>query len=103
VEALLLGLLLAAATWVCGWWGVPLGSAIWAVVRDGHRAWIAGLAGGLAWGGLLLTLPLAPLHRTADRLGAVFNLPAAAPLAVTVLYAALLGWSAARLASALRR
>lgn len=102
IEALVLAVLLAAATFVCGWWGVPVGSAAWVAVRR-RPPWVAGLAAGLAWGGWLLTLPLGPLHRAAGRLGAVFSLPGPMLLGITLLYGVLLAWSTARLARALCR
>ncbi len=102
-EALVLALVLAAGTWMGGWWAVPMGAAVWGLFRGPHRAWMAGLAAGLAWGGLLLTLPIGPLYRVAGRLGAVFSLPGPALLGLALLYAVLLGWSAARLAGALQR
>ena len=63
----------------------------------GGRPLLAGLGAALAWGVLFLALPAAPLGRLLTRLGALAHLPGPALVALTLLFAGLLGWSAARL------
>ena len=90
--------LLVAATWVVGWWGVPLVAAIVGAVLCTRRgiAGITALAAVIAWSVLIL------VDGVSGRFGALaravagtLTLPAAALLTVTLLFAALLAWSAA--------
>jgi hypothetical protein len=106
VRVVLLTAAFALVTRALGWWSVPLVAAAWALMdRGAPRApWDAALAAALAWALFLAWLavegPLGYLlHLTAE----IFPLPAAALLAITLLYAASLAWSAATLASALTR
>lgn len=102
IELGLLSLAFAGATWVGGWWTVPLVAAVWALLRQGVP-WRAGVAAAVAWGGLLgLTIPWPALLRLAQGLGGIIVLPAWAALFLPPLFALLLAWSAARVASALR-
>lgn len=92
---LLLGLAaaIAAGTMFVGWWALPLLAAAWGLR---FRPLDAGVAGAIAWGGLLAwqaaTAPVMPL---AVRLSGIFPLPAPAIVLLTPAFAALLGWSAA--------
>jgi hypothetical protein len=99
-----------AMTWMTGWWGVPLAAFVIGALSLGRRgiAWLTSLAAIVAWAALLL------LDTTSGRFGAlstavagVMRVPAAAVIVVTLLFAALLAWSAAvvgsELARALRR
>jgi hypothetical protein len=98
--------ILVAATWVVGWWGVPLVAAIVGVVLCTRRG-IAGasaLAAVIAWSVLIL------MDGASGRFGALaravagtLTLPASVLLAVTLLFSALLAWSAAALGAEIGR
>lgn len=101
-EIALLAMLIAAGTWLGGWWAVPLLAAGWQWLRPGS-SWSLGVAALLAWGGLLMLLPPAPFGRLLERLGGLVSLPGPVLLILPLGYALLLGWSAARLTLALRK
>ena len=102
VEVGVVGFLLALGTWFGGWWSIPPVAAVWQLLRKSEPAWLAGLAGVLAWGGLLLLEPPLPLLRLTGRLSGVLHLPPGGALLVTLGYAGLLAWCSARLAQAVR-
>jgi hypothetical protein len=100
--------LLAAFLLACwlGWWTIPLVAALWGVLRPAVWRPIlsAALAAALAWGLWLLVDLLADPHafsRLGTRLGAVLPLPLPGLLLLTLLFPALLAWSAAALACGL--
>ncbi|MBK6422462.1 MAG: hypothetical protein IPI38_17715 [Gemmatimonadetes bacterium] len=95
LQLLLLALLGAAGTWFGGWWALPIIGGVYG--WRGGRPLLAGLGAALAWGALFLMLPAAPVGRLLTRLGALAHLPGPALIALTLLFAGLLGWSAARL------
>lgn len=97
---LLLAALMAAGTWVVGWWAAIVVVIVWQLLRRETPAWHAAIAAPLGWGALLLLIPLAPLGRLTGRLAGIFRLPPAVLVAVALLYAALLGWSSARVVRA---
>ena len=89
---------LVAATWIAGWWGVPLVAAVVGILLCTRRgiAGLVALAAVIAWSVLIL------VDGASGRFGALagavagtLTLPAVALLAVTLLFAALLAWSAA--------
>jgi hypothetical protein len=103
---LVAALAIAATTWALGWWGVVLAALLVGAVQWRRKgiAWLAALAALVAWGALLL------LDATSGRFGAlgsaiggVMRVPAPAVMAVTLLFAALLGWSAAVVGSEVGR
>jgi hypothetical protein len=90
--------ILVAATWLVGWWGVPLVAAIVGAVLCTRRgiAGVTALAAVIAWSVLIL------VDGASGRFGALaravagtLTLPASVLLAVTLLFSALLAWSAA--------
>jgi hypothetical protein len=93
---------MAALTWLVGWWGVLLAALIIGFVfRDeGGGGWRIAIAAAFAWGGLLLVDasggPLGPL---VQRLAAIMRLPAVVLMIATLLFPALLAWSAATVAA----
>jgi hypothetical protein len=88
--------LIAAGTWLLGWWSVPLVAAAWQLRRPQPRPWLAGIAGFLAWAALLGWLgPAEPQRVLADRLAAILDVPGFVPGLATPLFAGLLAWSAA--------
>jgi hypothetical protein len=92
---------MAAGTWLIGWWAVPAVALIWQLGDRAASPWGAAVAAPLAWAALLLLIPLAPLVRLTGRLAGIFQLPPPALILLVLGYAALLGWSAARLVRAL--
>lgn len=91
----------AAGTWLVGWWMVPVIGLLAGLLTWPAPAVAFGC--GLAWTILLLVNSLAGgLSRVASVLGDVMGLPAPALVALTILFPALLGWSAATLGAAAR-
>lgn len=100
VRLLLLACVIAAATWVVGWWSVPLCAAGFAVLQRGteHVVRDATIAAMLAWTGLLAYQVMHPAFgRLAASAGAAIPLPTPVLLLVAVLFAGVLAGSAARL------
>lgn len=95
----------AGLTWLVGWWGVPLVGVAAGVVARGTRrvgVWTA-LGAALGWLVLLAAdaaIGPAALARLTSDLGGVFRVPGVVLVLVTLLFAALLAWSAAVLARA---
>ena len=89
---------MSAATWVVGWWGLAVVALVAGVVyraQGGRSAHIA-LAAVEAWGLLLVIDAVAgPLGRVSTVVAGAMSLPPIALLAATLLFAALLAWSAA--------
>ena len=101
-----LAAMLAATTLLGGWWTLPVVAALWGAARFRHRgtALDAGIAASLAWGGLLARQAArGPVDAVAATTAAAMGLPGPALVLVTLLYAFLLAWAAARLTSSTRR
>jgi hypothetical protein len=97
---------MVATTWFAGWWGVPLAALVLGVMGRERRgiAWLTSLAAMVAWGALLL------LDATSGRFGAlataiggVMRVPGAVVIVVTLMFAALLAWSAAAIGAEVGR
>jgi len=90
--------ILVAATWVAGWWGVPLVAIVAGALLAARRgiAGLTALAAVIAWSVLILVDGASGRFGVLARVvGATLTLPAGALLMVTLLFAALLAWSAA--------
>lgn len=99
-------LLVTAATWLGGWWGVVVVALVAGVCHraDGGRPWRVALATVLAWAGLLAFDAMSgSLPHVARTVGGATRAPAFALLVVTLLLAALLAWSAAIVTAELAR
>lgn len=97
VRVIAAALATAALTWVLGWWAVAAVGFVAALLpaRAALGPAAMGLAGALAWAGLLVVHAMHPsFGALLGRVGAVFRIPGVAFLVVALLYAALLGWSA---------
>ena len=106
VHLVLLSALLAGGTWFAGWWMVPvLGAAYGAWAASKRLTLItAALAGALSWGVILAyDASAGPMGRLLQVIGALFRVPGAALIVLTLAYAALLAVSAAALARGVRR
>jgi hypothetical protein len=104
VKLVLLAEAFAVTTFGLGWWSVPLVAAIWAAVsRSPRRAEIAALCATGGWASLLLLdIVKGPVATMATQLGSVMSLPPAVLYLLTLLFPALLAWSAASLIPAFR-
>ncbi len=87
----------AVATYGPGWWSVPLVAALWGFFSaDVHRVRNAGLAAAAGWGSLLLLdVARGPVGAMAAQLGELMNVPVFTLYLLTLLFPALLAWSAA--------
>ncbi|UCC82739.1 MAG: hypothetical protein JSW46_17490 [Gemmatimonadota bacterium] len=87
------------------WWTVPVVAAIWgAATAYSRKPWrSAALVAAAAWALLLaVSGTRGPLLELAGLLGGIFGLPGFATVLLTLIFPALLAWSAAGLVSALR-
>ncbi len=99
-------LLMALATWLLGWWTVPLLAAVtgWWQRRAAGRAGLVGLAAALAWALLLALAAVGPRFGAVSvELAGIMRLPLAVLWLATALLPALLAWSAAALVARLAR
>lgn len=102
--AVLLTAAVAIGTWAGGWSAVPLVAFLWGAWRreDPGAPLTAAACAPVAWAVLLLFSALrAPVLTVADRLGGLAGVPGPAIVAVMLLFAAGLGWSAAEVGRAL--
>lgn len=98
VRILLLAAAIAAATWAGGWTAVPLVAFLWGAWRRDERGatLAAGIAGLIGWGALLGIGAIgAPVFTVAARVGGLAGVPGALVVAITLLFAFGLAWSAA--------
>ena len=105
VKYLLLAEAFAVATFAAGWWAVPIVAAIWGLVStDARRARDAALCAAVGWA-ILLLLDAArgPVGVMAAQLGDIMGLPASVLYLLTLVFPALLAWSAAALMPMLRK
>jgi hypothetical protein len=93
---------MAALTWLLGWWGVLVTALVIGFVfrAEGGGGWRIAVAAALAWAGLLaIDAATGPIALVGQRLGGVLRVPAVVLMLVTVLFPALLAWSAATVAA----
>jgi hypothetical protein len=93
-------------TWAVGWWGVVVAAlavgALW--WNRPAIAWIAALAAIVGWALLLLAnLVGGRFGALAEAVGGVMRIPASVLVIATLLFAGLLGWSAAVVGEELAR
>ena len=101
---LLVALGVAGLTWLVGWWGVAIVALIvgFAYRSEGGRPWRVALGASEGWAILLLIDTFGGrFGQVAMTVAGSMSLPAAALLIVTLLFPALIGWSAATVAAAL--
>lgn len=104
-EVSLFALAVAGATWVLGWWSVPmLGAAAGISMRGSSSGARAALGAAVGWGALLL------IDAAGGRLGAIaaplaatMRVPAVVLVLLTLMYPALLAWSGVTIGRVLRR
>ena len=88
----------ALLTWSLGWWGVVVAALLAGVVLWRRRAvpWLVAVAALTAWGALILVNSFGGRFATlASSIAGVMRLPPALLVVVTLLFGALLAWSAA--------
>lgn len=106
MQLVIVSVLFATLTWFAGWWTVPLiGAAYGAWAFNRRLALVTSmLAAVIGWGALLVYDAAAgPVGRLLQVLSALFRVPGAALVVLTLAFAALLAVSAAALARGLRR
>jgi hypothetical protein len=87
---------IVGATFFLPWWSVAVVGLLYGLVVPSAKAWEAGVGAMLGWGVLLLVAAAqGPVGVLVARLGALFHVPGAALLVVTVLFAGVLGWGGA--------
>lgn len=104
IFALVIAVIVAAATWVAGWWAAAVVALVagWIYRAEGGRPWRVALGASGGWALLLLyDVFSGPLAHVASTLAGAMTLPAPALLLVTLLFPALLGWSGAIVAAEL--
>jgi hypothetical protein len=95
---------LGALTWVAGWWGIALGSLVIGFAYGELRgiARITAFATVVAWSILLLADAIGGrFGALASAISGVLRIPSTGLVAITLLFAALLAWSAAVIGSEL--
>ena len=93
---------MAALTWLIGWWGVLVAALVIGFVfrAESGGGWRIAVAGALAWAALLaLDAVSGPVSLLGAKLGGVLRVPAAVLMLVTLLFPAMLAWSAATFAA----
>lgn len=91
----------AALTWVFGWWSVPVVALLsgWLLRRVRWAASLTGLGAALGWAVLLGIDALSGrVGALAARIGGIFTIGSVGIVALTLLFAFALAWSAAALA-----
>ncbi len=106
IALLVTALGVALLTWSLGWWGVVVAALVAGAALSRRRgvAWLVALAAITAWGALILVDSLGGRFATlASSIGGVMRLPPALLVIVTLLFGALLAWSAAVIGSEIGR
>ena len=101
---LIVALVIACVTWFVGWWGVAVVALVAGAIyrREGGRPWRVALGASGGWAVLLLIDAIGGrFGHVATTVAGAMSLPAAALLLVTLLFPALIGWSAATVAGSL--
>jgi hypothetical protein len=104
VKYLLLAEAFAVTTFGLGWWTVPIVAALWGIASsDSHRARNAAIAAAAGWATLLLIdVARGQVGVMGNQLGSLMSVPAPVLYLLTLLFPALLAWSAAAIVPGLR-
>jgi hypothetical protein len=100
----LLAAAFAIATFVLGWWAVPIVAAIYAAISSAQRssALTSGLAAMVGWAALLaITAARGPVGTLAKELGGILQIRPMGVYALTIAFPGLLAISAAIVARAI--
>lgn len=104
VRVALLAVVIGLTTWAGGWTAVPLVAFLWGAWRrtEPGAALGAGVAAAAAWAGALAIAAFgAPVMAVAERIGGLTGMPGVVVVAVMVVFAFALAWSAAEVGRAL--
>ena len=96
----------ALLTWALGWWGVVVAALVAGAALSRRRgvAWLVALAAVTGWGALILVNSVGGRFQTlASSIAGVMRFPPALLVIVTLLFGALLAWSAAVLGAEIGR
>ena len=100
ISVVLVAAATAFGTWVLGWWAVAIVAIVAGAVHRAEkgRPWSVAL-GCLSGWALLMLIDAAsgPMRSVATVVSGAMNIPSAALIVVTLLFPALIGWSAATL------
>ena len=102
LRIVLLAAAFAVATVLLGWWGVPVVAIAWGFLgRESRGAGVgAGISALIAWAFLLAwSASRGPVGNLAATLGEIMGAPAAALVALVLIFPAALAWAGARAAS----
>jgi hypothetical protein len=106
VKFVLIAEAFAVGTYALGWWAVPLVALLCGLTisLDGKAVLYATFCAAAGWSMLLLLdAARGPLGEVAARFGGVMGFPPAALFVTTLLFPALLAWSASSIGAAVRR
>ncbi len=106
VKFLLLTEAFAVVTFAAGWWGVPALAFVWGLAAESsaRSARFSTICAAAGWGSLLLLdAARGPLGEVATRFGGVMGLPPVVLIGITLLFPALLAWSASTIALVVRK
>jgi hypothetical protein len=106
IALLVVALAVAVLTWIAGWGAVPLVAVVAGAVHCRRRgiSWLIALASAGAWGALVLVDAVpGRVPALVAALGGLLKIPGALLIVVTLLFAALLAWSAAVIGAELGR
>lgn len=106
VKFVLIAEAFAVATYALGWWAVPLIALLCGLTISlgGKPVFYATACAAAGWMMLLLLdAARGPLGEVAARFGGVMGFPPAALVATTLLFPALLAWSASSIGAAVRK
>ena len=95
----------AVTTFGLGWWSVPVVAALWGMASaDRFRARNAAFCAAVGWATLLLIdAARGPVAVMASQLAGVMHLPVSVLYLATLIFPAILAWSAAALVPSLTR
>jgi len=106
VKFVLIAEAFAVGTYALGWWAVPLVALLCGLTIsvDGKPVIYATVCAAAGWSMLLLLdAARGPLGEVAARFGGVMGFPPAALVVTTLLFPALLAWSASSIGAAVRK
>ena len=105
VKFLLLTEAFAVTTYAFGWWAVPLLAFSWAAFVHTRRPILfATICAGSAWAAMLLNdAARGPVNAVGERFGGILGIPSLALIAIKILFAALLAWSASCVGATVRQ
>jgi hypothetical protein len=105
VKFLLLTEAFAVTTYAFGWWAVPLLAFLWAAFVHTRRPILfATICAASAWAAMLLNdAARGPVNEVGARFGGILGIPSVALIAITIVFAALLAWSASCVGATVRK